>query len=254
MAARKAGTPTDMTIDEVARRARTTARNVRAYQSRGLLPPPRLVGRKGFYGEDHLSRLRLIDDLKRRGFSLESMRELLDASSEQRTVGDLLGLARSISHGTAPEPTEVVTLAEVRASFPEGALDDPRVLLAAVALKVVEPAEGGFRILRPRLLEVGRALAETGVPLVVALDELRELEARMQQTASGFAKLFRKHVWRPFAVAGYPKADWPVVRAAFERLWPLASTAVDAAFASAIEARLREEMQALEAEARAGKA
>lgn len=57
----------------------------------------------------------------------------------------------------------------------------------------------------------------------------------------------------PFAAAGYPKAQWPVVRAAFERLWPLASTAVDAAFATAIEARLREEMQALEAEARDGK-
>jgi len=248
MARRKASVNEDMTIDEVARRARTTTRNVRAYQSRGLLAPPRLVGRKGYYGAGHLDRLRLIDDLKTRGFSLESMRELLEASSEQRTVADLLGLARSLS--SPKEAVEVLTLDQARALFPKGALDDARVLIAAAALRVVEPCEGGLRVLRPRLLDVGRALASTGVPLLVALDELRSLEERMRETAAGFAKLFRRHVWKPFAAAGYPAARWPVVREAFERLWPLASTAVDAAFATAIEGKLAEEMKSLEAEAR----
>ena len=37
----------DMTIDELARRAGTTTRNVRSYQTRGILPPPRMVGRVG---------------------------------------------------------------------------------------------------------------------------------------------------------------------------------------------------------------
>ncbi len=246
--ARKASASEGMTIDEVARRARTTTRNVRAYQSRGLLAPPRLVGRKGYYSASHLDRLRLIDDLKTRGFSLESMRELLDASSEQRTVSDLLGLARSLS--SRDEPAEVLTLDQARALFPPGALDDPRVLLSATALRVVEPCPGGLRVVRPRLLEVGRALASTGVPLLGALDELRSLEARMRETATSFAKLFRRHVWKPFAEAGYPPARWPAVREAFERLWPLASTAVDAAFATAIEGKLADEMKALTAEAR----
>lgn len=237
-----------MTIDEVARRARTTTRNVRAYQSRGLLAPPRLVGRKGFYGAAHLDRLRLIADLKKRGFSLESMRELLDASGERRTVADLLGLARSLS--AAKVPSDTLTLETARELFPKGALDDPRVLLAAVALRVVEPCDGGFKVLRPALLEVGRTLAETGVPLWVALEELRSLEARMQETATGFAKLFRRHVWKPFAASGHPRDRWPSIRQAFERLWPLASTAVEATFATAIEAKLSEEMAALEAEVR----
>ena len=81
-------------------------------------------------------------------------------------------------------------------------------------------------------------------------EEKRRLEERMRETAAGFAKLFRKHVWKPFAADGYPAARWPVVREAFERLWPLASTAVDAAFATAIEGKLAEEMRSLEAEAR----
>src|SRR5436305_1643105 len=42
-------------IDELAREAGTTVRNVRAYQDRGLLPPPRRSGRVGLYTDAHLS-------------------------------------------------------------------------------------------------------------------------------------------------------------------------------------------------------
>src|SRR5918996_729506 len=50
----------DLTIDELAARGGMTVRNVRAYASRGLLPPPRLVGRTGYYGRDHVDRLLLL--------------------------------------------------------------------------------------------------------------------------------------------------------------------------------------------------
>ena len=49
-----------LTIDELARAAGTTVRNVRVYQDRGLLPPPERRGRLGLYGPDHLRRLRLV--------------------------------------------------------------------------------------------------------------------------------------------------------------------------------------------------
>jgi DNA-binding transcriptional MerR regulator len=35
-----------MKIDELAQRAGTTSRNIRAYQERGLLPPVRVEGRR----------------------------------------------------------------------------------------------------------------------------------------------------------------------------------------------------------------
>ena len=46
-------------IDDLAREAGTTVRNVRVYQDRGLLPPPRREGRAGIYTDVHLGRLRL---------------------------------------------------------------------------------------------------------------------------------------------------------------------------------------------------
>ena len=44
---RKAPSTHEYTIDELARQADTTVRNVRAYQDRGLLPPQKKRGRTG---------------------------------------------------------------------------------------------------------------------------------------------------------------------------------------------------------------
>ena len=71
---------TRLTIDELARRAGMTVRNVRAHQSRGLLPPPEIRGRTGYYGAEHADRLELIKDLQAEGFSLEVIGRILERS------------------------------------------------------------------------------------------------------------------------------------------------------------------------------
>src|SRR3712207_2361123 len=93
-----------MTIDELARRAGTTSRNVRAYQERGLVPPPDRAGRVGVYGEGHLARLRLIASLLDRGFSLASIGELLRAWEAGHSVRDVLGLEAAATAVDEPEP------------------------------------------------------------------------------------------------------------------------------------------------------
>src|SRR5437763_593201 len=57
----------ELTIDALAREAGMTVRNIRAYQSRGLLPPPEVRARTGFYGPDHVARLKLIADMRAEG-------------------------------------------------------------------------------------------------------------------------------------------------------------------------------------------
>lgn len=81
-----------MRIDELARRADTTTRNIRAFQSIGVLPPPHLAGRTGFYDDGHLARLQVVTSLQDRGFSLASIRELLLAWEEGRSLQQVLGL------------------------------------------------------------------------------------------------------------------------------------------------------------------
>src|SRR2546421_12012628 len=67
------------TIDELARITGMTVRNVRAHQSTGLLPPPELRGRTGYYGPEHRDRLELIQELQADGFNLQAIRRILEA-------------------------------------------------------------------------------------------------------------------------------------------------------------------------------
>jgi DNA-binding transcriptional MerR regulator len=81
-----------VTVDELARAAATTTRNIRALQTKGVLAPPSLAGRVGTYGPDHLTRLRVVLRLQRRGFSLSAIRELLAAWESGATLEEVLGL------------------------------------------------------------------------------------------------------------------------------------------------------------------
>ena len=79
-------------IDELAREADTTVRNVRAYQDRGLIPPPRPPGSGRIYTHAHLARLRLIGQLLERGYTLANIAELVSAWERGQDIGKLLGL------------------------------------------------------------------------------------------------------------------------------------------------------------------
>ena len=66
-----------LTIGELAEAAGMTVRNVRNHQARGLLAPPSLVARTGYYGPEHLERLKLIRAMQAEGFNLEAIACLL---------------------------------------------------------------------------------------------------------------------------------------------------------------------------------
>jgi DNA-binding transcriptional MerR regulator len=58
----------EMRIDELARRAGVPTRTIRYYTQQGLLNPPTLRGRVGFYDDQHLERLRLIKELQEKRY------------------------------------------------------------------------------------------------------------------------------------------------------------------------------------------
>jgi DNA-binding transcriptional MerR regulator len=191
---------TDLTIDELARRVGMTARNVRAHQSRGLVPPPRIRGRTGYYGPEHLSRLELIRDLQQQGFNLGSIKRLL-ANDDSESVGEALDFTRAL---TAPFGDE-----------------RPRE---------VEAGNGRFEVRSPRLERASEELEELGVPLAVAVEAMEKLRRHAEAVAANFVELFLEQVWRPFEEAGEPAEEWPRVREALERLRPLAGESLLAVF------------------------
>src|SRR5918911_1011354 len=75
-----AGSPNQLTIDDLARETGLSVRNLRSHQARGLLPPPEVRGRVGYYGPDHVERLRLIRELQGEGLKLDGIKRLLEES------------------------------------------------------------------------------------------------------------------------------------------------------------------------------
>src|SRR4029078_124987 len=78
------------TIDELAREAGTRTSTVRLYQTGGLLRPREIRGRVGYYGPGHLSRLRVIERLQARGYSLAAIKELLENWAQGATLAAVL--------------------------------------------------------------------------------------------------------------------------------------------------------------------
>src|SRR5919206_4628639 len=97
----------DLTIDELARRTGMTVRNLRAHQSRGLLPPPEVRGRTGYYGAEHLARLELIRELQADGFNLEAIRRLIEAGDG--SSADVLRFTRALREPFEDEEPEIVS-------------------------------------------------------------------------------------------------------------------------------------------------
>ena len=222
----------EWSIDELAREAGTTVRNVRLYQERGLLPPPRREERRGRYGADHLRRLRLVLTMLGRGYPLTAIRELLEAWEERRSLADVLGFEEALAAPFTSTPPREVSLAELAALFPAG---DPATLLRAIELGIVVPEDDRFTAPSAGLFEAGAQLAADGVPMEAVLATAGAILATTDALAERFVALFREHIWQPFAQAGMPPGELPRITEVLQRQRPLATQAVVAALAEALQ-------------------
>src|SRR3954466_290009 len=221
------GGDASMTIDELARRTGMTVRNIRAHQSRGLVPPPEVRGRTGYYGEEHIGRIELIKELQADGFNLESIRKLLEGAGGSSS--EVLNFSRTLRAPVGEEQSEIISADELAGRW-GGALDE-RLMARAEKLGMFrELRDGKYEVLSPRRQRAGMELAELGVPPDVALDVAAQVRTHARRGARVFIELFMESVWKPFNEAGRPEEEWPKVREALERLRPLASEALLAIF------------------------
>ena len=227
-----------MTIDELARAVGTTTRTIRAYQTQGLLPHPRLAGRVGVYDEGHLARLRYIAHLQERGFSLAAIRDLLTAWEEGRSLSDVLGFEEALTAPWTDEVPEVIDADGLRQLFPDLADDDEagaEAVRRAVDVGLLVPEGDGWRVPSPILLRTGAELVAAGIPLSAVLDEHVLLSSDMARVAERFVALFEHHVWEPFVLEGLPAERLGEVTDALLRVRPTAARAVQAVLARSME-------------------
>ena len=217
-----------LTIDELGRRVGMTARNVRAHQSRGLVPPPQIRGRTGYYGAEHVTRLELVRDLQDQGFNLGAIKQLLAGGSGD-TIAEALDFTRALVVPFGDERPQVADAERFLARW--GNQLTPEIVERIKQLGLVRDlGDGQFELRSPRLDRASDELAELGVPLKTALEIVTTLRRHSEAISAAFVELFLEHVWRPFEAAGEPKEDWPRVQEALDRLRPLAAESLLATF------------------------
>ncbi|MCD6014527.1 MAG: MerR family transcriptional regulator [Solirubrobacterales bacterium] len=241
-------TTDELTIDELARRTGMTVRNIRAHQSRGLLPAPQVRGRTGFYGTEHEARINLIRELQADGFKLEAIARLLDSAGGSSE--EVLRFTRAVKAPFEDEQPQIVTAAELAERWDAGDAA-PALRRKAEKLGILRPLpDGNFEELSPTLGRASAELAALGIPPEAALDVAGEIHKHASAVAKTFVELFIKQIWKPFEDQGRPEHDLPAVREALERLRPLASDALLAMFqlvmTEAVENRMGREVDRIQ--------
>jgi DNA-binding transcriptional MerR regulator len=193
-------TVTEYRLDELARLAGVASTTVRLYQARGLLAPPRLVGRTGWYDDAHLARLRLIANLQADGHSLAGIADLLAQWERGRSLEAVIGVEAELGSLLADVHAVELEPSDVWARFPEGSMTPELMQRAAMLGLVSLTATGKVRVTDRRFLETGADLAHLGLPLEVVLDEWEALVAHTDAIADRFLGLFERHLapsdWR----------------------------------------------------------
>ncbi len=216
-----------LTIDELGRETGMTVRTIRSHQARGLLPPPDVRQRTGYYGPEHVARLRLIQELQGEGFNLKGITRLLEGTAGP--AERLLGLKRAATAPFGSESAEVLTIDELAERFGEDV--DPKTLAKAESLDLLVPLGGGrYEAPSPSLLRAAEEVMRRGVALPAALAVVEQVRRHSESVARSFVKLFMDGVWKPFEEAGHPEESWSEVVESIERLRPLASEALLAVF------------------------
>lgn len=238
-----AGRPGEMTVEELADRTGVSVRNIRAYQTAGLVAPPRLHGRTGLYDAEHQGKLELIRDLRHQGFKLDAIKRMLDdtpagAWTEYALINSLF----STTFFTVEKPQRKA-LSAMAAHWSQPATQSQKDRLSENGLyRRIGPDE--VEMLSPSLERIGIQLAELDVPLDTVLDLQDELIRHSRAIAQVYVRqLFlamvralaeqRLKQQGPSSQASGPAVDTSLaesIKALFERLRPLAIGSVTAAF------------------------
>ncbi|MBN3836083.1 MerR family transcriptional regulator [Burkholderia sp. Ac-20344] len=222
----------EYTVDELARVSDTTVRNVRAYQDRGLLAPPEKRGRVGIYDDTHVARLKLINHLLARGYTLSNIQDLIKAIDEGHDLRSILGLENAIGGRWSHELPKTYSLAALAQMFgPQATTQLSRV----TELGLLERRGLSFVAKSPALLEAAAAMTKEGIPPRELLDVISLARPHFDAIARLLVDLVVKRLDRYDAGTLPPVTDVPELVDAIWRLRPLAAVFVEGETNRALE-------------------
>jgi len=230
------GSAYNLTVEQLAAEVGMSVRNIRNHHTRGLLPPPEVRARVGYYSAEHVARLRLILDLQADGFNLVAIERLLSGS--HGLAERLLGLRRAVTTPFEAESPEIITAEELAARFGDV---DPKDIERVRRLKLLVPlGDDRFEVPSPALLAAAEQVVGLGIPLHAALVLVEKVSRDCESISRAFTKLFLRELWEPFDHAGQPDEGWDELIEGVSSLRPLASEALLALFKQRMTTQLED--------------
>jgi DNA-binding transcriptional MerR regulator len=178
-------------IDDLARLAGTSTRNIRVYRDRGLLHPPLRVGRIALFNDTHLTRLRLITSMLDRGYNIAHVHEMLSAWEQGKDLGDVLGLETAIAGAWAAEKPQTMAIAEAKQL-----IDDTAGFDRLVESGLIRIEDDGLEatVVRPKLIEAFNEIREYGIGIEKLIDIHNQVLPLIDQISSILVTAGAEHV------------------------------------------------------------
>ena len=187
-------------MEELAAAANVSVEQLRSYQSKGLLPPPRHEGRVAHYGPRHLERLQRILDLKARGYSLKAISGVLERGWE-------VDAAPSSEAAAVSPDDELLTLRELaeRTRVPTA------MLRSLEASGVLRPRRVGDELRYSdwdvRAVGMLLSLLGSGLPMEEFMRVARVQISAANEVAEGAVELFLRYLRDPLRARGLPDEE-----------------------------------------------
>jgi len=172
-------------INDLAKKADVSVRNIRVYQDRGLLPSPTIRGRTGWYSDEHLVRLQLISRMLERGYTFATISELLHAAHHGMRVEQVLRATPKSGRFRNFKRAATITITELRNSL--GASDRTIALSQKLGLLTKDGAH--YAIRNPEVLEGAEALVKRGIEIDVLLDRWVRVQDDLADVAKSFVSI-----------------------------------------------------------------
>jgi DNA-binding transcriptional MerR regulator len=228
----------ELTVDQLAERTGISVRNIRFYAGKGLLPGPKLRGRVGLYGPNHIARLELISELSALGFTLAAIEGYLARLPER--VGPVeLELQRALLVPWVPERLEQLTVEELTHRAGRALSDDELNLLESLGAIERQP-DGSVLAHGSAALNTALASIETGLPPEALRRIHSAIELHTAALAEDLMKLFQADVLQPYRDRGRPASERAKLGELYTRMKPMAVQGVVTAFGRAVNRSIRE--------------
>jgi len=192
-------------LADLAAESGVSERTIRYYQAERLLPPPSKQGRDAVYRRDHLERLMLVAELRDRGLSLHTIRDLVATDNPTRTVSEWLGVDTTLSAPWSNDRPRAVTRDELIEMIERHGTVRPGLLaeLSDAGYVRIE-ADGTWSVPSPALLGHAVSLRQAGIDVEISARMRDLLRRRLSKAVDDTVKLFVERSGTGFAGAASP--------------------------------------------------